>query len=109
MSILQGDTKGQNIAHNNNFNRRVNKRKDMPSKFGYAIDVGRHQSHNLRLAREVVFVFLLVRLRARDRWGLGRIRRRCRVRRGGDVFADKRFGEEDGIELNADSDLEGRC
>lgn len=79
----------------------------MPRKLAHAVDVGRHERHDLRLARKLVLVFLFFSVLAHSSCGFGVV---CGLgrSRGSDVLANERLGEEDGIELHADTNLQRR-
>ena len=85
----------------------------MPGELADAVDVGSHQSHDLRFARELVFIFLLFiprvfgsmsRLRSLGIVGRssGRSPRgRC------NIFPDEGLGKEDRVELDTKANLQG--
>ena len=78
----------------------------MPCEVANPINIRRHEGHNLRLARELVFFFVLL-------LGLAPILRPLRVRVGGfsgggsDVFSDEGLREEQGVELDFEANLDG--
>lgn len=81
----------------------------MPRKLAHAVHVGRHERHDLRLARELILILLFLAVLAHGSFGLGiwGVVRGLSRSRGGDVLAHERLGEEDGVELHADAHLEG--
>lgn len=80
----------------------TDERKEVVRKLADTVDVGRHQVHNLCLAREVsliVFFLFLVR-------GILVFLGRCRR---GHIFANESLLEKDRVQLNAKPDLDSRC
>ena len=74
----------------------------VPSKFADTVDICRHQSHNLRLARKFVFIVLFGFLR------VVLIVRGHRRRGRRDILADQGFRKKAGVELNFESNLDCR-
>lgn len=82
--------------------RLTDKGKHMPREIADTIDIRRHERHDLRFAREIVFVvfatigFVPV-LAVVDAW-----RRRC------DIFAHERLAEQDCVQLDTYTHLDSR-
>ena len=78
----------------------------MPREITDTVYISSHKGHDLRLGREIVFVFLFgSRFRSWSilvfivpRWAIGPGRSQ--------ILSDQRFGKQDGIQLDAQPDLE---
>ena len=92
---------------------RTDEGKNVPCEFTDTIDVGRHEGHNLSLASELILLFFLLSSLFARRWDcnlvLGIFCRTGRTSgRGRDVFSDECLCEENRVELDTKTDLEGR-
>lgn len=85
---------------------RTNEGEEMPSKVADSVHIRGHQGHDLSLARKLVFI--LARFRIGTGFCSGVLVLGFCSRRG-DIFSAERFGEEDGVELDFESDLNGGC
>lgn len=83
----------------------------MPSEIADSVDICRHQSHDLRLARKIVLVRLFGFNVSTGRRILSSFLSRARSRGrcvGGNILAHERLRVQDGVQLNPKADLNRR-
>lgn len=90
---------------------RTEQSEQVEREFADTIDVGGHERHDLRFAREVVLVALLVlglAVAVCDSTVVRRVTLRAGARRRGNVLAHERLRIQDGVQLHLEADLQGR-
>lgn len=101
----------QEERSNDNLDGGVDESEQMPREFGDAIDVGRHEGHNLRFARELFTIVLLLRFtfsvgcRIDGCGGVLIGSTRCGAGRRCNVLSNESLREQNRVELYAKANL----